>query len=221
MAQVSIWPFRTVLDPIERISEVLFGLIMVLTVTATFSVVGADRVSVGAMIMAALGCNLAWGIIDGGLYLLANLEGRAKNLLAVHAVRRAGDPAEAKRIIAEALPTLVASALPPEQFERIRQDLLQMPEPPPRPSLTKTDWLGAFAVCLVVFVSTFPVVLPFLFFTDDVRFALRISNLVATVMLFACGYAFGRCTGYRPWTMGIVMVLIGIALTGVAIVLGG
>ena len=220
MAQDSIWPFRTVLDPIERISEVLFGLIMVLTVTATFSVVGADRVSVGAMILAALGCNLAWGIIDGGLYLLANLEDRAKNLLAVHAVRRSIDPTEAKRIIADALPPLVASALPPEQFEKIRQDLMRMPEPPPHPRLTKNDWLGALAVCLIVFFSTFPVVLPFLF-TGDARFALRLSNLVAIAMLFGCGYAFGRCTGYRPWTMGIVMVLIGIALTGVAILLGG
>lgn len=220
MARDSIWPFRQVLDPIERISEVLFGLIMVLTITSTFSVVGADRVSVGAMIVAALGCNLAWGIIDGGLYLLANLGDRAKDLLAAHAVRRTSDPEEAKRIIADALPPLVASALPPEQFEKIRQDLLRMPEPPPRPKLTKTDWLGAFAICLVVFFSTFPVVLPFLF-TDDVRFALRLSNLVAIAMLFGCGYAFGRCTGYRPWTMGIVMVLIGIALTGVAILLGG
>lgn len=220
MARDSIWPFRQVLDPIERISEVLFGLIMVLTITSTFSVVGADRVSVGAMIVAALGCNLAWGIIDGGLYLLANLGDRAKDLLAAHSVRRSSDPEAAKRIIADALPPLVASALPPEQFEKIRQDLLRMPEPPSRPQLTRTDWLGAFAICLVVFFSTFPVVLPFLF-TDDVRFALRLSNLVAIAMLFGCGYAFGRCTGYRPWTMGIVMVLIGIALTGVAILLGG
>lgn len=212
--------FLQVLDPIERISEVLFGLIMVLTITSTFSVIGADRVSVGAMILAALGCNLAWGIIDGGLYLLANLEDRAQNLLAAHAIRRTSDREEATRIIADALPPAVASSLPPEQYEQIRQNIVRMPEPPAYPNLTKTDWLGALAVCVVVFLSTFPVVLPFLF-TNDVRFALRISNAIAIVMLFVCGYAFGRCTGYRPWTMGIIMVLIGIALTAVAVALGG
>ena len=52
------------LDPIERSSEVLFGLIMVLTFTGSLRITGADRDSVRTMLVAALGCNLAWGMID-------------------------------------------------------------------------------------------------------------------------------------------------------------
>jgi VIT1/CCC1 family predicted Fe2+/Mn2+ transporter len=71
-----------------------------------------------------------------------------------------------------------------------------------------------------VFLSTFPVVIPFLFI-GEVQPALRISNAVAIAMLFLCGYAFSRCTGHCPLPTGLVMVAIGSALTGVAIALGG
>jgi len=40
-------------------------------------------------------------------------------------------------------------------------------------------------------------------------------------MLFLTGHAFGRCVGYRPWVLGISMVLLGSALVGLAIALGG
>ncbi|HTI43941.1 MAG TPA: hypothetical protein VL693_19080 [Vicinamibacterales bacterium] len=62
---------RRVLEPSERTAEVLFGLIMVLTFTGTLSVADAGRADVRAMLIGALGCNLAWGIIDGVLYLLS------------------------------------------------------------------------------------------------------------------------------------------------------
>ena len=67
MPEPSVTSSKSVLDPIERISEVLFGLIMVLTFTGSLSVAEAGREDVRVMLLGALGCNLAWGIIDGGL----------------------------------------------------------------------------------------------------------------------------------------------------------
>jgi len=212
-------PFRSVLDPVDRISEVLFGLIMVLTSTSTLSVVSAGRPEIRTMILGALGCNLAWGIIDAGLYVLGCIDARGRNLVTLRAVRHAADPGEARRVIAEALPEPL-SGLPHEQLEPMRQELLRLPEPPQRPGLTRDDALGALAVCLLVFLSTFPPVVPFLLW-GDVQTALRISNAVAIVMLFACGYAYARGTGLRPWTTGLVMVAIGLALVAVAVALGG
>lgn len=212
-------PFPSVLDPIDRISEVLFGLIMVLTSTSTLSVVSAGRPEIRTMIVGALGCNLAWGIIDAGLYVLGCIDERGRGLLTLRAVRRAASPAEARRVIAEALPEPL-SRLPHEHLEPMRQELLRLPEPPQHPGLTKDHALGAVGVCLLVFLSTFPPVIPFLLW-GDVQIALRISNAVAIVMLFACGYAYARGTGLRPWTTGLVMVAIGIALVAVAVALGG
>jgi hypothetical protein len=161
---------KRVLEPIDRISEVLFGLIMVLAFTGSLSVAEAGRGGVRAMVIGAVGCNLAWGIIDGIMYLMGCMAARAR------AARR--------------------------------------------PALTLDDWRGALAVFLLVSLSVLPVVLPFPFVADPMR-ALRISNAVAIVMLFATGYAFGRQIRYRPALIGLSMVVLGGALVGLTIALGG
>ena len=209
-----------VLDPMDKYSEVLFGLIMVLTYTGTLSVVSDDRTEVRTMLFGALGCNLAWGIIDGGMYLMARLNERGRNILTLRALFKSADSSAAHRIIADTMPPLIASVVPPEQLKSMRQKLLQTAAPPARPQLTKDDWLGALGICFLVFLSTFPVVIPFLFI-GDVRLALRVSNAVAIAMLFLCGYSFGRCAGFRPWTMGLAMVAIGSVLVAITIALGG
>src|SRR2546427_12257500 len=96
---------KRVLDPIDRVSEVLFGLIMVLTFTGSLSIAEAGRSEVRTMLIGALGCNLAWGIIDGVLYLMGCLAEKGRGLLTFRAVRRAADPKEAQRVIADALPS--------------------------------------------------------------------------------------------------------------------
>jgi VIT family len=220
MANEASTPRNRLLDPVDRISEVLFGLIMVLTSTNTLSVVNAGQAETRTMIIGALGCNLAWGIIDAGMYLMGCLAERGRDLLMLRAVRQAASPDEARRAIADALPESLASVLSPEELGSMRQKLLRLPEPPARASLTKDDALSALGVCLLVFLSTFPVVIPFLF-VGAAQPALRISNAVAIALLFLCGYAFARCTGHRPLPTGLVMVAIGSALTGIAIALGG
>src|SRR5258705_12908958 len=102
---------KRVLEPHERISEVLFGLIMVLTFTGSLSVAEAGREDVRTMLIGALGCNLAWGIIDGVLYLMGCLAEKGRSLMTYRAVRQATDPEKAHRLIAKALPSLVASIL--------------------------------------------------------------------------------------------------------------
>jgi VIT family protein len=212
--------FNRVLDPADRISEILFGLIMVLTYTSALSVATAGHADVKTMLLGALGCNLAWGIIDAGLYLLSSLNERGREILMLRAVRTARDAAAAHREIAEVLPAALAQALSVDQIETVRQKLQQVPELPRRPRLTGRDWLGALGICLLVFLSTFPVVIPFVLI-DDAKLALRISNLIVIVMLFLCGYAFARHTGVRPWPMGLLMIAVGLMLAGVAIALGG
>src|ERR1041385_660851 len=208
-----------ILDPMDRISEILFGVIMALSFTLTFAVATADTLAVRTMLFAALGCNLAWGIIDGGVYLLDRLNSQGRALLRWRAARDAPDSDAAQQVVADALPPLLASTVEPEQLEAMRLKLGQLPEPE-RPQLTKRDWLGAIGICLLSFLSTFPIVIPFLFICDA-RLALRVSNAVAIAMLFLCGFVFGRCAGLRPIMMGIVMVALGGTLVGVAIALGG
>src|SRR3954466_1419308 len=116
------------LDPIDRISEVLFGLIMVLTSTMTLSVATAGRAEISTMIMGAFGCNLAWGIIDAALYLLGCLDERARNLQLQRAVRQTASPEEARRLMADEMPNVLASVLSQSDADTLRRRLLQRPE---------------------------------------------------------------------------------------------
>ena len=95
-----------------------------------------------------------------------------------------------------------------------------LPEPPEQVRLRWDDWRGAIGVFLLVFLSTFPVVIPFIFM-QSAGPALRVSNVIAIVMLFLTGYAFGRLTGRRPWLVGISMVVLGSILVGLTMALGG
>jgi len=115
---------------------------------------------------------------------------------------------------------LVASVLTSAEIEDVRQKLTQLRDVPVSPRLRKTDWLGAFGVFLLVFLSTFPVVFPFLFI-NDAKLALRVSNIVAIIMLFLVGFRFGQYAGHHPWRMGISMVILGGVLVGITISLGG
>jgi hypothetical protein len=211
---------KRALDPIDRVSEVLFGLIMVLSFTGSLSVAEGGRESVRTMLIGALGCNLAWGIIDGVFYLMGCLAEKNKALRTLRAVRRATNPERAHRIVAAALPSAVASILQPADLETIRQRLTAMPEPPDRAYLRSDDWRGAAGVFGLVFLSTFPVVIPFIFM-QNVNRALRVSNAVAIVLLFLTGYGFGRIGGRRPILKGIAMVVLGFVLVGITIALGG
>jgi VIT family protein len=213
-------PLKRALDPMERISEVMFGLIMALTFTCTLGVATADNLKVHSMLLGALGCNLAWGIIDGGIFLLARLHDQGRKILMLRAVRAAPDLGTAQGIIANALPPLLASIVSAEHLEAMREKLRQLPGPSERPGLAKHDLLGALGILLLSFLSTFPIVIPFIFI-GDARPALRVSNAVAIVMLFICGYLFGSRSGLWPWATGLSMVAIGAALVGVAIALGG
>jgi VIT1/CCC1 family predicted Fe2+/Mn2+ transporter len=220
MPEAASKPIGTMLEPMERIAEILFGVIMTLTFTCTLAVETADRLQVRTMLIGALGCNLAWGIIDAGVYLITRISTESRKVAAVRAIREAADGRAARQILANSFNPALASALSNEQLESMRQNLRQMPEPLQRPKLTKRDWLGAGGLCLLCFVSTLPIALPFIF-VSDARLALRISNAVAVALLALCGYAFGYRSGIPPWVTALVMVAFGAAMVGVAIALGG
>ena len=211
---------KQLLDPIELISEILFGLIMVLTFTGSLSAVTAGREDVRTMLLGAIGCNLAWGLIDAVMYVIARFVERARNILTVRAVRESADPGKAQHVIAGALPPLLASVLSPAQLEAMRRQLKELPEPPTRPYFAGDDFRGAIVVFLLVFLSTFPVVIPFIFI-NNAMMAVRVSNGIAIILLFLCGYRLGHYAGHRPWRMGLSMAVIGSALVGITMALGG
>jgi VIT1/CCC1 family predicted Fe2+/Mn2+ transporter len=220
MAEDHTTSSKRVLEPHERIAEVLFGLIMVLTFTGSLSVAEAGRSEIRVMLIGALGCNFAWGIIDGVFYVMGSLAEKGQNLKTLKALRQTTDAREGRQLIAGKLPPLIASILQSGELETMRQRLMKLPEPPARVRTNGSDWFGALGVFLLVFLSTFPVAVPFILM-QNAAYAMRVSNAIAIVMLFIMGAAYGNCVGRSAWGFGVTMVVLGMALVALTIVLGG
>jgi len=212
-------PTREVLDPVERSSEILFGLIMVLTFTSSISVAEGGRAEMREVLVAAVGCNFAWGLVDAAMYLMANLIERARSLKILNAVKRTADMPQAHQLIRAALPPVVATTLNTNEIASLRERLLKV-DAPPVARLNVGDLGGALAVFLLVFISTFPVVVPFLLL-NDVPLALRLSNFVAAALLFATGWTLGNYSGRSGLRTGVETVVIALVLVAITIALGG
>lgn len=213
-------PRKRLLDPIERTSEVLFGLIMALSFTCAISAAEAGAEDVRTVMIGAIGCNIAWGLIDAIIYLVSNLTERAHGLAMLRALSGTTDSREARTIISEALPPLVAGTMSEGDFDHLRQKLEKISDLPKVPRLGKDDFLAAAGIFLLVFLATFPVVIPFTVMSDAME-AMRVSNAIALVMLFLAGYSLGHYARHRPWRMGFGMMLLGSVLVMITIALGG
>lgn len=210
----------TVLDPPDRLSEVLFGLIMVLTFTGTISVSTAGRQEVRELIWAALGCNLAWGLVDAIMNTMDTLIGRARNIRQLKNIREAGSMAASREIMRDNISPLISELMNDDEIDRMTEKMKQLPEPNMKNSLTMKDFLIAGQIFLLVFLSTLPVALPFILL-KDVAIAMRVSNGVALVLLFAAGYSLARYSGLRPFITALAYTAIGIFLVGLTMILGG
>jgi VIT family protein len=220
---LSTWtalPPGPVLDPLERISEILFGVIMVLTFTSSISVAEGGHAETREVLVAALGCNIAWGIVDAAFYLMSSVIGHARGLRILRTIRENRDRSLSQRLILDALPAPVAAVLTPSEVEELRERLARQPDSPEHSVWNRRDLTGAFAVFLLVFLSTVPISLPFLLF-PGAAFAMRASNAVAIAMLFGMGWTLGTHTGRSGWRAGLAMVCLGLVLVAITIALGG
>lgn len=208
-----------VLDPIERVSEMIFGLLMALTFTGSLSVATSGREDIRTMMIAALGCNLAWGLADAVMYLVRTVTERTRKRTLL-AQLRAADAATGQRLVADALPPRLAETAGPDLLETMRRRLVDAPDVPAGPRLGPRDFKGALGVFLLVVLATFPVVIPFMVF-QETGFALRVSNALSLGMLFVAGWVLGRYAGGSPWRSGAAMAATGAALIAAIIALGG
>jgi VIT1/CCC1 family predicted Fe2+/Mn2+ transporter len=211
-------PRRRVLDPVERVSEVVFGVLMALSFTCALSVATAGREEVRTMMLTALGCNLAWGLTDAVMYLVGTVVERSRKLALLRKLVEAKSAEEAHRLIAGALPERLAAGVGPRALEALRQHLIGSPLP--RSGLHGDDFAAALEVFGLVVLATLPVVIPFVVF-QETALALRASNALAVVTLFAGGYVLGRHAGGSPWRFGLAMAVIGAVLVAAIVALGG
>jgi hypothetical protein len=208
------------LDPIDRISEVLFGLIMVLSFTGSISVVSDGRAEISELLWAALGCNLAWGIIDAVFYLMSTIFSRGHGLSVLRRLRVTKDKNTSRNLLKDELPLYLSAILKTEEVDSINKRLVNLESLPTKKIISSADLRAAFLIFLLVFACTFPVALPFALF-ENTAVALRISNLVALLILFFGGISVGKYAGFKPFWTGTIIMFLGIILVAITIALGG
>ena len=212
------------LDPGTRAGELLFGLIMTLTFTLGAGVLVQEQGQEGArqLLIATAGCNLAWGLIDGVFYVLAQLFERSRRHRVAQRVIRATSPSEAGDLVALELDETLKPITEPAQRQAVYDAVVhRLRATPLAPThLRKSDLLGALASAWLVFACSLPAALPFAVI-DDPALALRISNAILLALLFVVGYRAARRTLARPWIVGASFVALGLALVLVTIALGG
>jgi hypothetical protein len=209
-----------VLSPVDRISEMLFGLLMALTFTGAVSVAESGKAEIRTMLLAALGCNLAWGLVDAVMHLIRTITERGRLISLVRAVKDASDESAGRVVVGESLSRVAAGLVSPAEIEAVRSRIVALASPPARPQLGWRDAGVALQIFFIVVISTFPVVLPFIFL-QDVTMAKNVSNAIALLMLFVGGLGLGRYAGYGSWRVGLVMAGLGTALVIAINALGG
>jgi VIT1/CCC1 family predicted Fe2+/Mn2+ transporter len=196
---------------------------MVLTCTLGASLLAAiDRETLRTTLLAALGCNIAWGIIDAALYLMGKAFVRSRNRRLMRAIKSAPDDAAALAVVREALEPTVGSHGRHEDREQFYRSLhgIVANDGPRSALVTADDMKSAVAVFVLVVISALPSAVPF-FLVGDPMLALRVANVVQIAMLFIVGFYWARAIDASGWRTGLVLMLSGTVLVGIAIPLGG
>lgn len=209
------------LDPADRLGEILFGLVMALGFTGAVRL-GHEAADNRALFIGIFGCNLAWAVVDGVMYVLTSLFERGRKARLFRDVLRAPDEATALRRIGGELDGPLLDLTTPEERRQLHRWILTVlrREKPETLRLRRRDLLGGVAVALVIVLATFPVVVPYLVVADP-NLAVRLSHLTALTLLFLLGAWWGRVVGGSPVRIATGLTLVGTALVLVTIALGG
>lgn len=209
------------LDPAGRLGEVLFGLIMALGFTGAVRL-GHEEADNQALFIGIFGCNLAWAIVDGVMYVLGELFERGRKARLFRDLAKSPTDEDAIRKIADEIDGPLWELTTAQERAQVHRWVLAVlrREPPAIPRLRLDDVLGGVAVALIIVVATFPIVIPYLL-VPDAELAVRISHAVGLVQLFLLGVWWGRIVGVHALRIATGLTLIGIALVLVTIALGG
>jgi len=211
---------KPLLNTMDRVSEILFGIIMTLTFTCSIGIANAKNTEIRQLIIAAISCNIAWGLVDAIGYIVSTIVQRSRNKTILDSVLTTSDADKARKYISDSLPPSIASVLDAEELEQIRKKLAKLPDSTLQVRLTTRDLKRSVMIFFLMFISAFPIVIPFIFIRDT-QLALRISNMIAIVLMFLCGWSLAKYVGSNKWLMSFGMTLVGIVLVLITIALGG
>lgn len=206
------------LDPLSRCSEAIFGLLMALSFTGAVTIASEGEDWIRQVIVAAVTCNIAWGLTDAAMHLLSTRIERARRQRVNRDVMEA-DPKAAIELARAEFADWANVALSDQQIGQMIEVFRKARATPDHQALLRGDLKAAVSVLFTVVLATCPPILP-LILVGDPELALRMSNLVSVLFLVFLGAILDRLIGARL-RYTLVMPLVGAALVAVIVALGG
>jgi VIT1/CCC1 family predicted Fe2+/Mn2+ transporter len=227
-AAATIW---RLLDPIDDLAQTIYSVLIVLIFTLAYQFISlrsdmspeATAQDIADLRLAMFGAALAWGLIDGVMYILLEVLQRGERLRLLQRLQDAPTEEAGLAIIAEELDYIlepIASEDKRRTLHRVAFEQLRTSQPQPI-GFKRADFTGALGSLLISVIVVIPSLLPLFIFSHNYLFAIRASNLVSFIVLFWAGYRWGQYTGVSPWRIGLLLVGLGALMVAIAIVLGG
>jgi len=210
------------LDPTDRLDELLFGLIMVLSITLAVGLATDESGSNLQVALTILGCNLAWGLIDGGMYIVTQLYDRSRKAWLIQRLRATNDEVEQIATVASVLDDHLVALTSADERNALYSTISRRlrGRSAERTRVAAEDVYGALAGVWLVVLASIPAVIPFLVLSDRLV-AARLSIALVLVALFIVGYGFAGTINANRWAVGGATTMFGIAMVIIVILLGG
>ena len=219
------------LDPIDSLFSILYSVLFALVFTLSYEVLiyrGGTESGFSSgygqrLALVTLGAVTGWGIIEGAAYLLGAVLARSERHRLLRAVQTSSTEEEAVSAVADELDFILEPITSDEQRTALYHDMLgYLRHAEPRAAgFQRADVVGALAVVLLYVVAVLPSMLPLLLVPGNFPLAIRVSNVVSLLVVFATGYTWGTHTDTNPWKTGLLLASACLAMVVVSTLLGG
>ena len=203
------------------LQELLYGFIMALIFVSAAQFEIMHFSSNTDLILAIIGMNTAWGIVDMVIFSLVDRFDQREYVRIIESKEDVDDE-YIKKLIHYNLSGTLIDVLDEKDEIRIVKEILRS-RLEPEEDLKKERrslYIGNF-LCFVYTISTvIPVSIPLLLI-EDMGTACLWSSLVSAAFMFLIGYLMHEYTGVNKWLMGLIVASIGMGITFLALILGG
>jgi VIT1/CCC1 family predicted Fe2+/Mn2+ transporter len=207
---------RRAFSPVDSLTEVLAGVVMALTVSVSVYTASGRAIPQRELVEAVLGCNLAWGIFDGLLFVVAQRASRARRTKLREALRTATSDEAARRVLGEELDEALT---PFVDVVGLRAHLAHAEADASDPHRLDV-WRGGVSLGLLETVSAVPVILPLVLMARPQE-AIWVSSALGVLLMAVAGWRVARWNGQPVLLLGVLTPLLGALLVVACLWLGG
>ncbi len=223
--------FGNLIDPIDRLSETIFSILIGLLYVLAFRFIllsntpgqSITEENVNDLLVGVISAVVAWGLIDGIMYALLSVFGRGERHRLLIDIQAARTEEEAMEIIAEDMDYLLEPITGEDERKALyRSILVHLQNSKPRKyGLKGEDITAVLGHVLVAILAVIPSLIPFVVLRHDYDLATRVSILISFIVLFVTGSRWARYTGANPWKTGLLIISVAAGLVLIAVLLGG